>query len=139
MRLQIFHHDQRLRRIEMEHLRHRTRRAGGLPDQCVMFIKRAVQGQGPAFADQPDIRQRLLHDQRAPVRRDDEHQVQIAVAHLAHGPVLMGRPQPVGHRRHSGQSCAQSLRRQGRVIAGLCHISPRIALAKNPVAGTACQ
>ena len=86
VRRQILHDDQRLAFVEMIDRRHRARRARLLPGQRVVFEEGALQRQRPAVADEPHIGQRLLDDGGALVALDDEDQVQIAVADLAHLP-----------------------------------------------------
>jgi hypothetical protein len=62
MGVQELHRHDRLRLVEMEHLRHRSGVARLLTDQGVAFRKGPFQRRWPAFTDQPHIGQRLLDD-----------------------------------------------------------------------------
>ena len=64
MRREIFHDDHRLCAIEMEDFRREARRVARLFDQRVIFEPGALERQRPGFADEPDIGQRLLDDER---------------------------------------------------------------------------
>jgi hypothetical protein len=85
--MEPLHHDERLRLVEMHDAGDDARVARLLPDQRVVFVEGAVQRQGPAFADETDVGQRLLDDDGACGPFDDEDEVEVAVAHLAHAPV----------------------------------------------------
>jgi hypothetical protein len=87
VRCQILHDDQRLRLVEEENLRHHTGSTRSLAHQRVVFEEGAFQRQRPALADKANIGQGLLDDRRAFAARDDEHEVEVAVADLLDGPV----------------------------------------------------
>jgi len=86
VRMQIFHHDHRLRAIEMKNPRRQPGGIFGLLGQRVVFIPAALERQGPGFADEPHIGQGLLDHHGAGRPFDDEDEVEVAVADLPDAP-----------------------------------------------------
>jgi hypothetical protein len=84
MRRKVFHHDHRLLAVEMENLRRQARGVAALFDERVVFEPRALERQWPGFADEAHIGQRLLDHEPAGRPLDDEDEIEVAVADLAH-------------------------------------------------------
>ncbi len=111
--LQVLHDDERLLLVEMEHGRHHAGRALLLPAQSLIFEERAPERQRPALADQAEIGQRLLDDDRAAGPLDDEDEVQVAVADLAHVPARDVGADALAHHRDRAEPRRQRLGGQG--------------------------
>jgi hypothetical protein len=114
MRRQIFHRDQRLALIEMIDLRRSSGIAGGLADQSVVFEEGAPERQGPAFADQPDVGQSLLHHDAPGRPLHDEDEIEIAVADFPASP-QHGVAEAKAQFRHRAQPLGEGIDGQGAI------------------------
>lgn len=96
MRRKVLHHDHRLLAIEVEDLRRQARGVAALLDERVVFEPRPLERQRPGFANEAHIGQRLLDHEPAGRPLDDEDEVEVAVADLAHAPLgrLAAEPCP---------------------------------------------
>ncbi len=87
VRVEVGHHGERQRLVEMEELGHVRRYHRALRTERLMLEEGATHRQRPALTDQPHIGQRLLQHHAALGPFDHEDQVEIAVAHFADLPV----------------------------------------------------
>ncbi len=109
---QELHDDERLGLVEMQDLRHHAGRPRLLPGQRVVFEEGALERQRPAVADEPHIGQRLLDHDRARRTLDDEDEVEVAVADLAHLPGRAVGADRGGKRADTAEPDRQGLDRQ---------------------------
>ena len=107
---EIFHHDHRLRAVEVEHLRRQAGRVAGLLGQRPIFEPATLERQRPGFADQPHVGQRLLDHDAVTRPLDDEDEIEIAVADLADAASWTGAPPSFS--RAAGISLSEPARRE---------------------------
>ena len=99
MRRQKIHDDGGAPGVEKMHMRHKARHMAHLALQGLMLKISALQRQRPTVAHQPHIGQGLLDHEAACGAGDDEHEVEVAIAHLAHLPGGWSAAQFGGKRR----------------------------------------
>ena len=111
MRRKVFHHDHRLLTIEVEDLRRQARRVAALLDERVVFEPRPLERQRPGFADEAHIGQGLLDHDAAGRPLDDEDEIEVAVADLAHAPSA-GSPPSLARRSGKPARIGKAWRRR---------------------------
>jgi len=87
VRAEIGHRGERQSLVEMEDLGHMVRRQRRLGGERMVLEIGAAQRQRPAFADQSQIRQRLLDHDAIGRALDHEDEIEVAVADLPDPPV----------------------------------------------------
>ena len=102
VRLEELHGDEGESLVVVKHRRDQTGRQLGLMHERQMFIMRARKRQRPALADKAHIGQRLFDGNSAVRPFHDEHEVEVAVAHLADRPIRWRSSELGGN---GGQSC----------------------------------
>ena len=120
MRRQIFHGDERLGLVEMIDVWRAAGIARRLPRQRVIFEERAFQRQRPALADEAHIGKRLFDDDAAARALDDEDEIEVAVADLAHAPASRRRVEPLADRLDPFEAVRQGVDGEG-LVGSLVH------------------